>query len=167
MRGILTDQAGAPQDGVQVFLQESSRHDLVARFQGLLQNVVRPPVATAISGSDGAFELGLALAPSSPMELWVLATGFSELRIGDLTVHANAFIDLGKVALENGRTVHGRVEIAGTGLPAQRHWSRSSQAIRSKISATKVSTPMRAGPSCATVLANTNGSTFQAMAVGG
>ncbi|MSR37475.1 MAG: carboxypeptidase regulatory-like domain-containing protein [Planctomycetes bacterium] len=120
VRGILTDQAGAPQDGVQVFLQESSRHDLVARFQGLLQNVVRPPVATAISGSDGAFELGLALAPSSPMELWVLATGFSELRIGDLTVHANAFIDLGKVALENGRTVHGRVEIAGTGLPAQK-----------------------------------------------
>lgn len=118
VRGVLHAPTGAPVAGARIFLQESAQQDLVGRYQRLTRNVARPPTAAASTGDDGAFRLGLSEPPTTPLELWALADGYADLRVAELTMERGAWLDLGVVSLEAGRTVHGRVEIAGALLPA-------------------------------------------------
>src|SRR5262245_39002486 len=109
---------GAPVAGVAVFLQESLHNDLVKRFESLTHDVVQPPAATATTDAAGVFLLGLSQAPAKNLELWLFGTGYAEQRIGELTVRPGVWVDLGTIALDAGRTLSGRVTIAGTQLPA-------------------------------------------------
>src|SRR5262245_37176316 len=109
---------GAPVAGVAVFLQESLQNDLVKRFESLTHDVVQPPTATATTDGAGVFLLGLSQPPAKNLELWLFGTGYAEQRIAELAVRPGAWIDLGTIALDAGRTLRGRVTIAGTQLPA-------------------------------------------------
>jgi Carboxypeptidase regulatory-like domain len=118
VRGVLHAPTGAPVVGARVFLQESAQHDLVGRYQRLTRNVGRPPTAATVTDDDGAFQLGLSEPPTTPLELWALADAYADLRVAELTIERGAWLDLGVVSFEVGRTLHGRVEIAGALLPA-------------------------------------------------
>jgi hypothetical protein len=109
---------GAPVAGVAVFLQESLQNDLVKRLESMTRDVVQPPAATATTDGAGVFLLGLSQPPAKNLELWLFATGYAEQRIAELTVRPGAWVDLGAIALDVGRTLRGRVTIAGTPLPA-------------------------------------------------
>jgi hypothetical protein len=109
---------GASVAGVAVFLQESLQNDIVKRFESLTHDVVQPPAATATTDGAGVFLLGLSQPSAKNLELWLFGTGYAEQRIGELTVRPGVWVDLGTIALDAGRTLRGRVTIAGTQLPA-------------------------------------------------
>ena len=117
VRGIVVDGNGAAIAGVQVFLQESVSNDPVARLQDLARDVALPPAAAATTDEHGAFALGLSQPSSKSFEVLLLPTDYADERIGDLLVRAGDWVDLGKIALDPGHVIRGRVTIAGTGLP--------------------------------------------------
>src|SRR5262249_338672 len=116
VRGVAVDVDNAPVAGVQVFLQESIGNDPIARFQSLTRDVELPPVAATRTDERGAFVLGLSRASEKNFEVWLLPTEQADQRIGDLLVRAGSWVDLGRITLDAGHSIRGRVVIAGTSM---------------------------------------------------
>lgn len=117
VHGTAVDRQGAPLAGVRAFLIESASNDPIERFQNLARKVPLPPAAAAVTGAEGRFRLGLRAPTDRDYEVYLLADGFAEVRIGDLRLHENRWQDLGPITLEQGSTILGRVLVDGTELP--------------------------------------------------
>jgi len=117
LRGQVVDRNERPMIGVRVYLVESARNDPLKlpmlRQQGLLMG----PVTDTVSGADGTFALGLALASDKLYELLLLSPRYADLRVGDLRVLAGEWHDVGQIAMIPGTTVRGRVTVEGTMTP--------------------------------------------------
>lgn len=118
VRGQVVDDLGRPVAGAQLGLVESVGNDPLGRFLAEAQSIPTLAIATADSGADGEFALGLRTVPDARLDLCVLAPGYAAERLGELTVHAGEWLDLGSIALQPGCTIRGRVTVAGTDLPA-------------------------------------------------
>ncbi|MEC7583377.1 MAG: carboxypeptidase-like regulatory domain-containing protein [Planctomycetota bacterium] len=118
VKGWVEDQQGRRLGGVPVFLFESANNDPIRRILDAARQVPMPPAAMTETDRDGQFWLGLRETSEDRFEVHVLAQGFARARSGDLHVHAGEWLDIGGVALAAGTRIHGRVTIAGTGLPA-------------------------------------------------
>lgn len=118
VRGQVVDDAGRPVPGAQLALVESLGNDPFGRFLAASQEIPTLALVADVSGADGEFALGLRTAPSARLDLCVLAEGFAWERLGELTIHAGEWLDLGSIALQPGCTIRGRVTVAGTDLPA-------------------------------------------------
>lgn len=116
--GHVEDRHGKRLSGVQVYLFESANNNPVRRILDAASQVPMPPAAMTETDRDGQFRLGLREATEDRFQLHVLAPGFARERSGELHIHAEEWLDIGRITLAPGTRIHGRVTIAGTDLPA-------------------------------------------------
>lgn len=117
VHGRVLDARGAPIAGADAFLLESASNDPIHRFASLQHGVPTVPTASAHTGADGAFRLGLAAVDDRRYEVLLQANGCAAERLGELRLHAGEWLDLGDVRLLPGATIRGRVTVDGTDLP--------------------------------------------------
>lgn len=117
LRGIATDERGRPLAGIDVYLVESLRNEPLLLPMLLQQGLPLGPLAATRSGPDGSFAVGLQVPTEKLYELRLLSPRHARVRLGDLRVLPGEWHDVGAVILEPGRSIRGRVTIAGTGTP--------------------------------------------------
>ena len=113
-RVLLPNGSAAPE--VQVLLLESGMSDPIKNSLEKRAGKVRPPIASAQTGADGTFELGL-LQPSKPVDLRVVSANHPELSRTQVKVREGDWFDFGDLQLEQGLLVHGRVIESVTKVP--------------------------------------------------
>ncbi len=116
--GRVIDERGRPLAEVEALLLESPTNDPVHRLLSLAQNV--PVLATAAMRTDakGEFRLGLRAVDERQYEICLDRPGCATARVGDVHIHTGEWLDLGDLVLAQGATIHGRVTVDGTDLPA-------------------------------------------------
>lgn len=117
LRGIATDERGRPLAGIDVYLVESLRNEPLLLPTLLQQGLPLGPLAATRSGPDGSFAVGLQVPTEKLYELRLLSPRHARVRLGDLRVLPGEWHDVGAVILEPGRSIRGRVTIAGTETP--------------------------------------------------
>jgi len=117
LRGLATDERGRPLAGIEVYLVESLRNEPLLLPVLLQQGLPLGPLAATRSGPDGSFAVGLQVPTEKLYELRLLSPRHARVRLGDLRVLPGEWHDVGAVILEPGRSIRGRVTIAGTETP--------------------------------------------------
>lgn len=113
LRGRIVDAGGFPIEGVDVHLTESPSNDPMVLLLVQRQHHLLAPVATARSGFDGTFALGLPVVEDKAYDLFVVSDRFATLRLAGLRLLPETWHDLGQLTLEPGTTIRGRVTVAG------------------------------------------------------
>jgi len=116
VRGRVLLPNGSVAADVQVLLLESGMNDPIKIFLDRRAGKTRPPIATAQTGNDGTFELGL-LQPSKPVDLRVVSPNHPELNRTTVKVREGDWYDFGDLQLEQGLVVQGRVIEAVSKVP--------------------------------------------------
>jgi len=116
VRGRVLLPNGSAAADVHVLLLESGMNDAIKIFLDKRAGKVRPPLATAQTGADGTFELGLVQSSKS-VDLRVVSPNHPELSRTQVTVRQGDWFDFGDLRLEQGLLVQGRVIEAVSKVP--------------------------------------------------
>jgi uncharacterized GH25 family protein len=116
VRGRILLPNGSPAADVQVLLLESALNDAIKMFLEIRSGKFRPPLASAQTGADGTFALGL-LRPSKSVDLRVVSPSHPELHRTQLNVRDRDWVECGDLQLELGLLVQGRVIEATSKVP--------------------------------------------------
>ncbi|MGA1606263.1 MAG: carboxypeptidase regulatory-like domain-containing protein [Planctomycetota bacterium] len=116
--GRLVDGRGAPVQGADVFLLESRRDDVLTALLVRQRGLSIPPVARAMSGDDGAFELRVRRVAPGGYEIHVLSAEHPDHVIPNLTGFRERLVDVGSVRLPDSCSISGSVTVLGSpGFP--------------------------------------------------
>lgn len=116
VRGRIVDPRGAPVAGAEVFLFEGHGDNLFAAMLQQRNGIVRAPESAAVSDAKGEFRVGVhRLPPKKTWELRITSDRFADHVTPNLTLFEGKWHDEGKITLEPGLTVVGRVTQLGTG----------------------------------------------------
>lgn len=113
LRGRVVDAGARPLGGLPVYLVDSATNEPLALTVLHRQGDAFRPLASATTGPDGAFALGLAVAQDRAYEVYVASPQHATARLGGLAIVAGQWHDLGDIAMQPGATVRGRVTVAG------------------------------------------------------
>ncbi|MGK0154066.1 MAG: protocatechuate 3,4-dioxygenase beta subunit [Neolewinella sp.] len=118
LRGTTVDANGRPLMGVTIYLVESASNDPILLHLVQQQPHLLAPMASAETGQDGTFAVGLPVAQNKTYDLFLLSRRHATVRITGLRLLKNSWHDLGDLILRNGTTIRGRVTIKGQfGMP--------------------------------------------------
>lgn len=113
LRGLVIDEDQRPLSGLAVYLVDSAANEPLAMPVLRQQRDAFGPVASAESGVDGAFAVGLPVAQDKIYELCVVSPHHAVARVGGLRLLAGEWHDLGAITMTQGATLRGRVTVAG------------------------------------------------------
>lgn len=116
VRGRVLLPNGQPAANVQVMLMEDAMKDMFAAYLDRKMGKTTPPIASFVTGEDGAFELGVP-RPDVKVDLRVISPEHPEMSRTIGKVLAENWIYAGELKLELGVTVQGRVVDAITNAP--------------------------------------------------
>jgi hypothetical protein len=108
VRGRVLLPNGAPAAGVPVLLLESALNNPVEMFLNNKTGRINPPIASAQTGADGTFALGLPKVGKS-IDLRVVSEEHPEFHRQQIKVREGDWYDTGDLSLELGLLVTGRV----------------------------------------------------------
>lgn len=115
IKGRVVRPEGVPAAGVRVWLMESATNP-VQMFLKSQSGQAPPPLASTVTGEDGAFVVGVR-TPGKPVDLRLTSDDFPDVNRGGLKVREGDWFDTGEVRLEYGSPVIGRVLDAVTKAP--------------------------------------------------
>jgi uncharacterized GH25 family protein len=116
VRGRVLLPNGSVAADVKVLLLESGMNDPIKIFLEKRAGKIRPPLASAQTGGDGGFELGL-LQTSKQVDLRIVSPDHPELNRTQIKVRDGEWYDFGDLQLEQGLLVQGRVIEAVSKVP--------------------------------------------------
>lgn len=116
--GRLVNSQGGPVVDAEVYLMPSMTGvDTMRMFRQFQEGVMFPPVATAKTGGDGTFTLGLMhWKEDGKYEVRVVHPEYCDQRLPNIAPQPNDWWDCGNVSMKTGVAVFGRVTTE-TGLP--------------------------------------------------
>ena len=117
--GTVYGPSGNPVHGADVFLIEGATSNTFQRFQAVQEGVVFLPAASGKTDEQGQFALGLREAvPDRVFAVRILTDTYADYKIPNLTIQDDDWYEVPSIVLAAGTMVHGRVTLAGQGLPA-------------------------------------------------
>ncbi len=118
VRGRVVDERGRPLPLVHVAMLDSVSNDPLGKFLARAQEIPELALCACRTGDDGAFALGLRAPTERKLQLCLFAEGYAAEAFGDVAIGRSQWVDIGDITLVAGCTIHGRVTVAGTDLPA-------------------------------------------------
>lgn len=118
LRGTAVDAKGRPLMGVTVYLIESASNDPIQLLLVEQQPHLLAPMASAETGPQGTFAVGLSVVQNKTYDLFLVSRGHATVRMTGLRLFQNSWHDLGELILRTGTTIRGRVTVKGQlGMP--------------------------------------------------
>ncbi|MGE0145449.1 MAG: carboxypeptidase regulatory-like domain-containing protein [Planctomycetota bacterium] len=118
LRGRVVGPEGAALANAEIELLEGIAHNPFDLLVVAERGVIVPPIARAISGPDGRFEVGASKVIGRGYSLRVRAAGHAAAVLPQLTIFGDRWTELGDIRLERGLVLRGRVTVQGSdGFP--------------------------------------------------
>lgn len=108
VKGRLLLPTGAPAANLRVLLLESAANNPIEIFLAQKTGRVKPPIADAVTGEDGTFQLGLRRIDKA-VDFRAVSDDYPEISQQSIKVRDGDWYDMGDVRLEAGVLVTGRV----------------------------------------------------------